>query len=248
MRIQRSPSRRADPASSRTGLGLGGFTLIEVILALGVSLVVLAALGGVFFGALRLRDRTTALVERTTPLYQALDVVRHDLQAALPPQGVLASTFRNGNVTTAGGAGQGFQFCTASGSIRTDLPWADVQMVTYELRDSANNPNAGRDLVRSVTRNLLSTAVTPDFTEQLLLSNVRDVQVYCYDGSSWLPSWDSTLGDTNLPVAVRISIQMAAESSADEANLAPFEMVVPLMIQARGASTNQTAGATGGGA
>jgi len=42
---------------------------------------------------------------------------------------------------------------------------------------------------------------------------------------------------------VRVSIQMAAEVSADEANLAPYEMVVPLLVQPRGTTNNTPSGA-----
>jgi hypothetical protein len=41
------------------------------------------------------------------------------------------------------------------------------------------------------------------------------------------------MGDTNLPVAVRIRIQMANENIANSQNRAPIEMVFPVMTQSR---------------
>src|SRR5690242_9113478 len=70
------------------------FTLMEVMLALTVSAIVLAAIGGVFFAALRLRDRTSAALDETAPLYQALSIMRCDFQGALPPG--------SGSIPTAG--------------------------------------------------------------------------------------------------------------------------------------------------
>ena len=240
---------RASVLSSRPD---AGFTLIEVMLALGVSAIVLAAIGGVFFDAMRLRERTSALINESLPIYQAIDVIRSDLKSAVPPVGVLANTFRDGDVMTVNGQGVGLQFCTTAGTLRSDAPWGDVEMVTYQLRDSGNG---SRDLVRSVTRNLLATA-TLDATDQLLLSNVRSMETYCFDGSSWRDNWDSTLGDTNLPVAVRVSIQMASGTSFDDANRQPYVMYVPLVVQPILSSTNDTdtatadtgAGTTGTGA
>src|SRR5437879_6245089 len=66
------------------------FTLMEMLLALAVSAIVVAAIGGVFYSALRLRERTAAAVDQAAPLRQALAVIRRDLQGVLPPSGLLA--------------------------------------------------------------------------------------------------------------------------------------------------------------
>ena len=208
------------------------FTLMEAILALSIALLVVSAVGGVFFAALRLRDHTTMLVEQARPLAHAFEIMRNDLQGAMPPQGVMASTFRNGQVTTPNGQELGFQFCTTTGMMSPNTPWGDVQMVTYLLRDSAAQANVGgRNLIRSVTRNLLSTATTQDASDQLLMANVASFDCYCFDGSSWMSSWDSTLGQTNLPVAVRLVIRMAGATQAEDAAQQPYQLVVPLVIQ-----------------
>jgi prepilin-type N-terminal cleavage/methylation domain-containing protein len=239
----RCPACSLSPALVFSPRSQSGFTLIEVIMALGVSAIVLAAIGGVFFDAMRLRARTSALINETAPIYQALDVIRNDLKSAVPPVGMIANTFRDGDVMTANGQGVGLQFCTSAGTLRNDVPWGDVEMVTYQLRDSITIGNGSRELVRSVTRNLLATA-TLDATDQLLLSNVRSMEIYCFDGSGWRNNWDSTLGDTNLPVAVRVSIQMAGETSYDDANRQPYVIYVPLVVQPVLSSTNDVDTAT----
>src|SRR6266542_2408180 len=66
------------------------FTLIEITLALAVSAIVLAAIGGVFYSAVRLRERTMAMIEEAAPLQQAISFLRRDLKGAVPPGGVLA--------------------------------------------------------------------------------------------------------------------------------------------------------------
>src|SRR5262249_43240988 len=60
-----------------------GFTLMEIMLALAVSAIVLAGIGGVFYSAVRLRERTMAMIDESTPLQQAFNFIRHDLQGAL---------------------------------------------------------------------------------------------------------------------------------------------------------------------
>jgi type II secretion system protein J len=223
-----------------------GFTLMEVMLALMVSAIVLAAVGGVFYSAIRLRDRTTAMLDESVPLHQALNFIRRDLQGALPPAGpyAMAGDFRNEQIS--GGIGQSFrlQFFTSTGIVNDNSPWGEVQEIMYELRDPISRTNGtGRELFRSVTRNLLATG-TQEQHEQFLLGNVNSLEFACYDGYDWRDSWDTSLSDTNLPSAVRVRLQFATESGADLRSQQPYEMIVPLLCQSR---TNQTQTAGTGG-
>lgn len=214
------------------------------MLALAVSAIVLAGIGGVLFSAIRLRERTTALVDESVPLYRAISYLRRDLQGVLPPGGVMAGEFRVGGLNSGVGPSIGIQFTTTTGVLKDDLPWGDVQEVTYELRDPVVRTNgAGKDLIRTISRNLLSTT-TLDYNEQWLLGNVESLQFSCYDGYNWRELWDTSLTETNVPTAVRVQIQMVADESVDVRNRQPFELLVPITIQSR---SNQTQQATGGG-
>ena len=87
-----------------------------------------------------------------------------------------------------------------------------------------------RDLYRSITRNLLALN-TPDVPDQLMLSGVTSVKFSCYDGAQWNDTWDTTdptAVNTNLPLAVRVDIQMSGN-----ANVQPVEIVVPIDSQSR---------------
>ena len=48
------------------------FTLVEMILAIGIAAIVLVAINAVFFSALHLREVTQAAVDEATPVTQAL--------------------------------------------------------------------------------------------------------------------------------------------------------------------------------
>lgn len=210
------------------------FTLIEMILAIGIAAMVLLTVSGVLFTALHLRDVTQAAVDEATPVDLAVTILRRDLQCAVPPEpnGVLTGDFKTGNVTSLGlGLPVAAEMYTATGVLHADAPWGDVQRVTYELRDSSDRNAPGKDLVRSVTRNLLSTT-TPDIEDQTLLSGVTDLRFSCFDGMQWLDAWDTTdtsTSDTNLPVAVRVQIQMAGNSG----NTLPVDILVPIDSQSR---------------
>jgi prepilin-type N-terminal cleavage/methylation domain-containing protein len=224
------------------GTGACAFTLMEMLLALAVSAIVLAGIGGVFFSALRLRERTVALIDQSSPVFIALDVLRRDLKGALPPNGMLAGDFRSGNLSSGVGQGFGLEFSTTTGSIDDGQPWGDVQDIIYELRDPVVRTNSGKDLVRTVGRNLLS-ATGIEWNDHWLLGNVETLQFSCYDGVEWREAWDTSLSDTNLPTAIRVRIQFATDNTADLRNQEPLEMVFPLVTQLR---TNQTQTTIGG--
>ncbi len=217
-----------------------GFTLMEMLLALAVSAIVLAGIGGVFFSALRLRERTTALLDESLPIYRGLGFLRRDLKGALPPGGVMAGDFKVGPITSGMGQSAGLQFTTTTGVIKDDAPWGDLQEVTYELREpTVRTGGGGKDLVRSTSRNLLSLALL-DYNEQWVMGNIESIEYACYDGMNWRDLWDTSITDTNLPTAVRVRIRTVADENVDIRNRQPFEIIVPLITQSRTNNTQQT--------
>jgi type II secretion system protein J len=213
------------------------FTLIEMVLAIGVASIVLIAVNTVLFASLRLRDTTADVVDAATPLDQAVTFIRRDLECVVTPTNgttkVLSGDFRAGNVSSTGVAEPvAVEMFTATGALSANSPWADIQRVTYELKQPTDHNAVGKDLYRSVVRNLL-TLTTPDVEDQLMLSGVQDIKFTCFDGSQWQDTWDTTgvtSTYTNLPLAVRVNIQMAGNNTA---NAQPIELVVPIDAQTR---------------
>jgi len=224
-----------------------GFTLIEMLLAVAICAIVLVAVNGVFATAVRLRNKTSEAVEEALPLERALNTLCRDLKGAVGPGGYLAGDFKCGVPATgaamglSGEAGNaGLDFYTTTGIITDKDPWGDLQEVFYELKAPSDRNQAGMDLVRCVNRNLLATTMqTPDI--QWLMGNVQTLEFECYDGTQWRNTWDTSSGDTNLPVAVRIRIQLAAQAGQEARTIQPIEMLVPLVSQSR---TNSATGGT----
>ena len=222
------------------------FTLIEMILAVGVAAIVLITANTLLYTGLHLRNSTSDQVDAAAPLDSAVTFIRRDLQCCVTPTNgtskVLSGSFRAGNGIMSGGSSEpvAIEMYTATGALSGTEPWGEIQRVTYELKTSTLGAAEGKDLYRSVTRNLLASG-TPVVTEQLMLSGVDNLKFSCYDGALWQDMWDTSSSssvNTNLPLAVKVEIQLAGNP-----NLEPVQIVVPLDCVAR---TNMVLASTTG--
>jgi type II secretion system protein J len=224
------------------------FTLIEMILAIGIAAIVLVTACTAFFAGLRLRESTQKLVDDATPVDQTLTTMERDLRCiTIPTNGtskVLSGGFRVGDIVSSGnGTPVAIELYATTGELSDKKPWGDIQRVTYELRDPADSHAQGKDLIRSVTRDLLSTA-TPQVEDQWMMGGVQSLTFSCYDGAQWWATWDTTgqtSANTNLPAAVRVDIQPVGNQ------MSPFEIVVPIDLQATTNETPTTGNAGGTG-
>jgi general secretion pathway protein J len=228
----------------------GAFTLIELLLAIVIFSMILAAVNAVFFGAMKLRQKTADSATKAQPLELTLATLRRDLAGIVLPgtnfAGVLDSAAQIQGLTE---QNVGTEIFTTSGVFRDNLPWAEIQKIAYVLRDPTNRlSSSGRDLVRIVKRNLLPAA-EEQAEEQRLMSDVNRVDFSFYDGSSWRTSWNSTNELTTLPRAIKVEITLEPEppapgSRATTTSRLPIQMVVPIMLASvtNSTATNSTGG------
>ena len=217
------------------------FTLIEVLLAVAIFAIVLAAINGVFYGALRLRNRSAQAIEESLPIEQAASIIKRDLQGLVAPGGTLAGPLQSGVPITSGNSGNSTMgqqgdtvIYTATGVIDETSPWANVQKVSYSLRQPLlQTSRGGKDLYRLVTRNLLPVS-QEEVEAEFLLGDVQQLQFYFYDGTGWRNTWDSTAETAVLPKAIKLEIDLAQK---DTTLRTPIELVVPVTVYVR---TNQT--------
>lgn len=218
---------------SRSGHGRrrqSAFTLLELIVASAMFAIIMAALSGVFFGTMKLRKRTDESLKGVHLLQQALMIIKSDLRSATIPGGVL-STNMTTSIELSSSGGTQFEFHTASGLLNNFEPWPDIQRVTYYLRQpNITTATNGLDLVRGTTRNLLAS-VQEDFNEQTLLHDVAQIWFEFWDGTAWIPDWDS---DTQIetesasaPEAIRFSIQFQQQPNEPQPRI--LQIAVPVM-------------------
>ena len=226
---------------SPTECNARGFTLIEVLLAVSVFAIVLGAINSVFFGALRLRNKTTEAFETALPLQQALSTIQRDLEGMMLPGGRFGGSF----TTTLEGFSNNVAFLgerltpdiyTTSGNVGDAARWADAQKVAYFLTLPTNMATTadhhGKDLVRLVTANLLPVNIE-EIEAQWLMSGVHAMALQYYDGLNWVETW----AYTNLPTAIKVQLTLAKDYTGSARTTAPIEMVIPIMVQS---ATNST--------
>ena len=221
------------------------FTLIEVLLAVSVFAIVLGAINSVFFGALRLRNKTTQALETALPLQYALNTLQRDFEGIMLPGGRLAGSF----TTATEGLSNNVAFLgeritpdiyTTSGAVVESAQWADIHKVAYFLALPTNGTatlETGKDLVRQVTSNLLPIN-NEESDVQFLMSGVDQMTLQYFDGLNWVDSWT----DTNLPKAIKAQITLVNHHARSTRASAPIELVVPILVQASTTSTESAGG------
>jgi len=237
---------------------------MEVLIATVAFAIVLAAINGVFYGAMRLRAKTVQSIDESVPMQHALAIIKRDLANIVIPGGTFFGALQTtpaANLTVQDSSGttaskptsqsvlgqSSPDFFTTSGIIDETSQWAEVQKVSYLLVNSTNG-TAGRDLYRSVTRNLLPSLQDIP-VQQPLMGGVQSIFFYYHDGSQWRQSWDSTTVDTttglsnSLPKAIKIQLAMAVEEKG-RFQPPPIELVVPITVSG---PTNQVASPSNGG-
>jgi len=228
----------------------GAFTLLEVVVASAMFATVIAAVVTTFFAASHLRQRNEEALDRAQQVHQALSFLKRDFRSiTIPATNSVSSGMSfesggggedepltlSGEMTTGVGLstqdGSQFQFSTASGVLSDGEPWGPVQRVRYYLREPLDYwATNGLELVRGVTRNVLTERATPDYTEQLLLPGVRELQFFFWNGTSWLAYWDSTKLDPSVPEAIRVLIEMMPRENDPVGDY--VELVVPISVRA----------------
>lgn len=197
-----------------------GFTLLEVLLALGIMSIVAVAL----FASLHVAFKSKRVAEGTLEPVRAgeavMEMIRAELEGALPPgRGVLAGPFVGRNWR--GGAGgngddDDVTFHTAADAPPFAERFGEVKRV--ELTVARMQDTGERALARRVIGNLLApAAVEPD--DEILCRGVASFNLRYYDGRQWWDSWDSSIENDSLPVAVEVTLELDPPAGAPQGSI-----------------------------
>ena len=200
--------RFADSALNDTK---GGFTLIEMMLAIGVMALIMVMLASSFhtIAQSKVHAEGRLMVDREgrALLWQISKEVSNAVQTPFAPSHVALS----GN----GHMGNGLPIDTitmstfAAGHRRALTGMTPENIVSYNLTANRDQPGCYL-LQRSQQSGLLTTAAGAQ--SMVLADNVLSLHYRYFDGNRWGESWDSSSMpvNTQLPVAVAIQIALAA--------------------------------------
>jgi hypothetical protein len=194
--------------------------------------ILLVAIHAAFLGAIRLRERTIDSVEASLPVEQALQTMQRDLaNLVASTNGTFFGPLQTTNPTNNLPGQVGPDFYTSGGELDGMVPWGNVEKIDYLLATPTNGTvGPGQDLIRAITHNLLPITTLPQPDEKhTLLSGVQSLTFLYYDGTQWDQAWDTTQ-QTNLPLAIKVQIQMATRRTGGLALNPPLELVVPVDV------------------
>jgi prepilin-type N-terminal cleavage/methylation domain-containing protein len=207
-----------------------GFTLIEMMLAIGVLALILTMLASSFstiaHSKVHAEGRLMVDREGRSLLWQLTKELRNAVQTPYTLSNV--ALFGSGHMGN-GAPIDTITLSTFSGGHRRALTGMTPEtIVTYNL--TANPDQQGWYLLqRSQQSGLLTNAASPQTTT--LANNILSLHFRYFDGQRWGESWESSSlpQGRQLPVAVAIQIQMAAPGGRvmDFAT----QVTVPMAIQ-----------------
>jgi len=172
-----------------------GITLLETLVALGLTALVLAALEGTVLRAAGARGRASAVAEREAAERSVLLRLNAELEAA----------------PVADDPRQRFAVEPAAGPAQ---PWTTLRFTTHTRGGGAAHvvvyrvePDPARPGIGTLLRQEMLSPAPPDPSNPTgfpMLENVRDFRVRCFDGTAWRADW--TPGE--LPHAVEVGVSV----------------------------------------
>ena len=186
-----------------------GFTLLEMLVAMTLMAILAGALYASLNTAFQGRRAAERALEPARRAAAALDMLGQNLEAALPPTGLLAGEFLGEDADGENGEpADRLTFHALAQDQSGARPPYPINMLEIFL--STDDETGETALVRHTTVNLLSPEVSEP-VDEVLCQGVRAFDASYFDGSAWTDSWDSTMTGNSLPMAVAVSLTLEGE-------------------------------------
>lgn len=181
-----------------------GFTLLEVLIAVVLLGILVAALYGSYFTVLKARERSAQGMEESRELGSTLDLLRREIDAARYTSGDQRLKFVVEDRDSFGRPASNLELTTLAppSPLVAGFKESGVIDVQYRMVEQENQQLL---LTRQEKDLLLDAATTPAYPQ---MERINSFLVECSsDGSKWVKSWDTALNN-GLPKYVRITVQV----------------------------------------
>lgn len=192
---------------------ISGFTLIEMLVALAIASMVLLCISAV---VLSLSRHNTTVIERgrdQQALREVVATLQQELTALVydPPPGIGHFSLENRDLY--GRPTSSLEF--SSITIPVNQKTSDQVMVRYQVIETA-----GTQVLIRARKEACSTVDLATAKSYQILSNLDGFLVECFDGSSWVRTWDAAL-QPKPPQQIRITITVKRNSFRE-----PYRFIV----------------------
>lgn len=182
-----------------------GFTLLEVLLTLGILASILAMVYGVLYSTLRTRQKVDETMGRQKLVPAMFKVMEEDFSTAFLPTPD-AQDFVGKDLSVGSIAADRVDFLAARTSYDTETQSvADLTEVGYQLKRNDEHPEWFRLMRREDP--FVDDAPLAGGTLTLLHDKVLSFDVQYFDGKDWQKEWDSK-AKKGLPQGVRVDVSL----------------------------------------
>lgn len=177
----------------------GGFTLVEILIALALAALLLAGVYGTFFSLAGATARARQEMEKTRSIRGTLDLIRRELASA---RFVRESDRHPFILLDRDRFGMPASVITIAPTTPPVPGVEDQAIVTWRTIE-----REGRVIL---IRESIPSHRTGDPLPAPVLDDVKGFLVECYDGSRWVRTWDARVNG-RLPLMARVTITLSDE-------------------------------------
>lgn len=179
----------------RSGARDKGFTLIEVLVAIGVSAVLLTALYATFFSVFRGGKAASDSLDEHITAGRFVDRFTRDVHGAYfkekDPFAVFAGAPK--------GMGSSVTFASFTYPVlKKGFPTSDLTGVSYATEEAEGSLKVFREVWNPYAGEKVRVEV---------LDRVKSLEIEYYNGSAWVKAWDSNI-EKAAPSAVRATVKL----------------------------------------
>jgi type II secretion system protein J len=204
------------------------FTFLELLVAMTLMNILAVSLYASLYIGFKARRSSRTAIQPVRAAQIAIEFIKEDITAALPPTGILAGEFLGHNDKTGDGYDcDSLMFYSSSNAAELQQGGCDVRKVELVFIPSSEPERSV--LVRRTTTNLLSPKTVQPF-EEILCRRVVSFNVGYFDGYSWWDEWDSVLQNNTLPRAIGVSLEIRREEKNEQGEYENYQLSYSFVV------------------
>lgn len=197
-----------------------GFTLLEILIAVSLLGILAAAVYGSYFTLVRGRERVAEGLEARRELGSTLDLIRREFSSALYDRSDKRLRLVVEDRDHFGTPASTLELTTRVPAFYAGRRESGIVAVRYGMAEV----NGRRLLTRSEQDIYFETKHAVKYPQ---MERISGFLVECYNGSTWVRSWDTSLNNA-LPRMVRVTVQVMEDGRPISYSLeAPARGVTP---------------------